>query len=226
MHRKIVKLLAGITLVMVLAATTFAGASTSCTETIETLEYKVERNDETIPQSSNQPMYSGTLTVYENMDDLIEDLPDGAGCAYIHVNGYKGYVLAVAPSEEAQKIDGKKVSTKAFIYTQNDGEDKVTCAGCLDTGSYPLKVKDGVIYAPYEDSDGFHYETYLLTSDGTSLFSKDCIIPRPSGRYSGYIRDTNNEDCTIHYQCTDSYDFDSFVSKYDNARFIEFTVKQ
>lgn len=230
MNRQGFKVVKGFMFAGALAMTAFVGATISgnaqvkADETVETVEFCVEETNSTFPQSNEFDEFTGTLTCYESLQEIVDEMPSDVGYAYINVNGCKSDVLVLA-TEGVQQIDGKNIASSAYFFTLNPGDDRVTCLGRLNTNGYGLKIKNGNLYAPYNSPDGIEYETYFVSADGGSIVSKDCIVQRPSGNPSGYIRENNTDDI-IYFACEGYDDFRSeFLQKYETAGYIEFYLK-
>ena len=177
-----------------LATTAFVGTAVTGATTTN-IEYTVARNDSS-RKDIGEP---GRNTKYYSYDQMINDLPNGTGVAYVSIKGYPEDICVIADSPnslgEAQQ---------AKFYIQKPGQ-KVICIGHLNTGgtSYPLRVdENGIIYASTKDT----YETYILNDDATNLEHKDYIQVTfanvSQGRYDeatfwGYLNDSYRESTRI-----------------------------
>lgn len=230
------KIVTGLMFVGALAMTVFAGAAVTgddhigATENIETVEYTMEENDyEYTPKSMRASGKTGWETEFDTFKELIYSLSDGQGYALIWLKGYDKQVLVT--TDKMKCVNGKKIATRANFYTKTHGSH-VKLVGQLDTmdSGCALKIKDGVIYAPYfkKNMDDWWYETYLVTRDGNSLMSKDyieCHLPDFRESYYGVIRETNNDNCVEEISGRYTGVFRGRIYEYDNAQYIEFHTK-
>ena len=171
-------------------------------ETVETVEHKVERNEDgPKPSGISGGGMTGRYTGYKSIDDKIKSLPAGYGYAKFYMAGYDGIVLGVAIPGSILS-DGTAMHVEIFIMRNNE----VYCVGDIDKIGRELRIKNGVLCGVIYGDDVVVTETYLISSDERSLRVRD------------YLRN-------IWYDSTKRNHYDGFVDHSEINRYDEYYAK-
>ncbi|WP_026495711.1 hypothetical protein [Butyrivibrio sp. WCD3002] len=156
-------------------------------------------------------------TTFDSYDDVITELTEGQGYAYVKLVGSDEELLAV--TDLVFEYDHS--AYQASIYGKQDGA--VTYLGQVtgNGSACPLRLEDGIIYAGTNHT----YETYFISEEYNSVMMKDMIsdgIGNGANEFSGFTRETNTFEATTEY--TGGQDeFDKLMAERENKPIIEFT---
>lgn len=93
---------------------------------------------------SDVPAIKFTRAAYGSYDEIISGLPEGAGYAYIKLNGYEGDILAVCSA--TYEDEGTNCSIDATLYAENNGKAELLASVQTGGTAYPVTVEDGILY--------------------------------------------------------------------------------
>ena len=158
-------------------------------------------------------------TEFTDYEDVIANLKDGQGYAYIQVYGYDGDVLAV--SDTVFLADHS--AADAAFYAMQDGKPKSLGVVAGNGSSFPLRIADGIIYA----GDNHNYETYFMNTSGgiPGIMAKDVVYDGidGDGSFGGFLREDNtfgnDKDFTGGQE-----EFDALIKDRESKPIIEFTI--
>ncbi|SFU69852.1 hypothetical protein [Butyrivibrio sp. INlla21] len=222
MRRKGMKIFAGIAAAM-LAVTGLVGAVTKAQvqgiETVETTEYKVEKNESSLTKSDNSPTKGREELGISEISEIpkLKDHADNV-VGFSQILYSKCFDGVVIVSEQKNYIYPE--GGQYWFFTRKNGEKKVRCAGYLCTNQ-DLRYKDGVFYAcniegPDEEEA---FETYLISPDGKSIVHKDYV----NSDLWGFTNDSNIESKRVAFE-GDLYDYyDLWDIYYNKAKDVVFT---
>ena len=155
---------------------------------------------------------------FDSYDDVISQLTEGQGYAYIQLKGSKEELLAV--TDLVFLADNS--ASEACLYGIRDGK-AVNIGNVYGNGSaFPLRLKDGIIYG----GDNHRYETYFISEDWQSLMMKDYIsdgVTEGSGQFVGFTRETSKYEDTVDYTGGQEQ-FDTLLADREEVPIIEFTM--
>ena len=211
MRRKGMKIFAGIAAGM-LAVTGLVGAVTKVQvqgiETVETTEYKVEKNESSLSDSERSAGSTRGDTQFSELWEITEwkeHADSSEGFAKVFSVGFDGEILI---SKQKNSLGNGR---HYWFFTRKNGEKKVRCAGYLAT-DLDLRYKDGIIYACNAEDNDYHieesYETYLISPDGKRLIHKDYV----NDDLWGFTNDSNIESNQVAFDG----DYDDYVALWDN----------
>lgn len=145
------------------------------------------------------PVINFKLVEQDSYDNIISQLPENGGYAYIRLDGYEGDILAITdlalPLEE-----GKYEATSIYFYAM-DGE-KAVLIGDVNTGSTASPVRlsaDGTLYA---GSSHIYNEAKVRKNGSGSYrlyYSKYVADSDAAGSFTGFIAqdaDTTDNEAT------------------------------
>lgn len=229
-----VKIATGMMFAGALAMTSFTGAAVTenaylaTAEKTETVEYKVEENESSLTDCGEWNGL-GSHTSQYSFEDEIKSSGYGVKYAYIKVDGCDKDVLAETTwfRDEATIagysfanyqgiIDAGNGVYQVNFYTQSDDGEIIHAGYVLTDKNYPVKYKDGIIYAPNAHS----YETYILSDNGRELVHKDYFSDKD---YWGYTNETNKESNRDEKVITKE-EYDKLWENYYNADEIDFSL--
>ena len=158
-------------------------------------------------------------TEFTDYEDVIANLKDGQGYAYIQVYGYDGDVLAV--SESVFLADHS--ASDAVFYAMQDGKPKSLGIIAGNGSAFPLRIEDGIIYA----GDNHNYETYFMINSGGSpgIMAKAVVSDNidGDGSFSGFLREDNNFDNDKDFTGGQE-EFDALIADRESKPIMEFTI--
>ena len=158
-------------------------------------------------------------TEFTDYEDVIANLKDGQGYAYIQVYGYDGDVLAVSDSV----FLADHSAADATLYAMQDGKPKSLGIVAGNGSAYPLRIADGIIYS----GDNHNYETYFMNTSGgiPGIMAKDVVYDGidGDGSFGGFLREDNtfgnDKDFTGGQE-----EFDALIKDRESKPIIEFTI--
>lgn len=171
----------------------------------EMLEIPLAENASSLTLSGDLKS-TGKKSFYNSFQNCI-DLLESQRCRYakVKVAGYDGDVLAVQPINEPRCV---------YFFTDT-GDEVLRVPGFLYTdGTYPVKIKDGVIYACNKNS----FETYMITPDGKELVHKDYV----NSSNWGYTNDSTDQSKRADYK--GSFNDSKLWDAYNSASEINFNL--
>ena len=158
-------------------------------------------------------------TEFTDYEDVIANLKDGQGYAYIQVYGYDGDVLAVSDSV----FLADHSASDATLYAMQDGKPKSLGIVAGNGSAYPLRLADGIIYS----GDNHNYETYFMTTSGgiPGIMAKDVVSDGidGDGSFSGFLREDNTFDNDKDFTGGQE-EFDALIKDRESKPIIEFTI--
>ena len=158
-------------------------------------------------------------TEFTDYEDVIANLKDGQGYAYIQVYGYDGDVLAVSDSV----FLADHSAADATLYAMQDGKPKSLGIVAGNGSAYPLRLADGIIYS----GDNHNYETYFMNTSGgiPGIMAKDVVSDgiNGDGSFSGFLREDNNFDNDKDFTGGQE-EFDALIKDRESKPIIEFTI--
>ena len=158
-------------------------------------------------------------TEFTDYEDVIANLKDGQGYAYIQVYGYDGDVLAVSDSV----FLADHSAADATLYAMQDGKPKSLGIVAGNGSAYPLRLADGIIYS----GDNHNYETYFMTTSGgiPGIMAKDVVYDGidGDGSFGGFLREDNNFDNDKDFTGGQE-EFDALIKDRESKPIIEFTI--
>lgn len=168
-------------------------------EKIETVEYKMEKNDSNLvdgPRDLNwkyrvglkHKVYSEAQTINTFEDAINIYIKFNQRYALVYTKGYDKKVLIQAMEEN--RCD--RTTYNIRVYTEQGKDKPLRMVGELKS-EFPITMKDGVIYANGSRS----YETYVVSPDGKRLLSKDYI---DFNGWSGYTNSSGAESTRVPYK--------------------------
>lgn len=168
-------------------------------EKIETVEYKMEKNDSNLvdgPRDLNWKYRVGLKHRVYSEDQTINTFEDAINIyitpnqryALVNTKGYNKKVLIQAMEEN--RCD--RTTYNIRVYTEQGKDKPLRMVGELKS-EFPITMKDGVIYA----NGGMSYETYVVSPDGKRLLSKDYI---DFNGWSGYTNSSGAESTRVPYK--------------------------
>lgn len=186
------------------------------TEAVDITEASAETEDNDLIPADFLQEQSG-LFEFADYEDVISNLKEGQGYAYIKMYGSDDELLAVTDLVfEADHSAGSM-----SLYHMNDGKAlNMSCIGG-NGSAYPLRLEDGIVYA----GDNHTYETYFLNEAG-AVMQKDYVtdgINDGSQVFSGFTRDTNDYDHDKDFEGGED-EFLALLSERETKPFIVFTV--
>ncbi|WP_026525079.1 hypothetical protein [Butyrivibrio sp. MB2005] len=156
-------------------------------------------------------------TSFESYDEVISELTEGQGYAYIKLTGCEDELLAV--TDLVFEYDHS--AYQASIYGKQNGEVVYLGQVTGNGSSCPLRLEDGIIYAGTNHT----YETYFISDEYNSVMMKDMIsdgIDSGANEFSGFTRENNSYEDTLEYTGGQE-EFDKLMSEREHKPIIEFT---
>ena len=184
-------------------------------ETVETVEYRMERN-----LGANDI----NLSECKYLSDVERRLKKGQRYVRITTKYYNSSVLLVAPNDGYNK-DGyiKHVS----VYTERSGRN-VKCVGDLYS-ECGFQVHDGIIYLLDTPGGYTVFGTCYVSKDGEKIIKKDYVNGGAINNRSGYYGYTNCDESGYHHILADLADakkaYDKIRGIWNDGTFIGFKTK-
>ncbi|SFU91162.1 hypothetical protein [Butyrivibrio sp. INlla21] len=184
-------------------------------EKIETVEYKMEKNDSSLVSGP----YDLKWTYDRNKKGQYVTTFDEAINIYItfrqryalvNIKGYDKPVLIRAMEEDRRD----NLTYNVQVYTEQGKNKPLKMVGELES-DFPITMKDGVIYANSSRS----YETYVVSSDGKRLVPKDYIN---FNGWSGYTNSSGAESTRVSYKGDAIKVSNLWKSTYEKSHLINF----
>ena len=190
-------------------------------EKIETVEYKMEKNDSSLvggPRDLNwkyrvglnNKVYSEEQTVNTFEDAINLYIKSNQRYALVNAKGYDKKVLIQAMEEN--RCD--RTTYNIRVYTEQGKDKPLRMVGELQS-DFPITMADGVIYANGSRS----YETYVVSPDGKRLLSKDYI---DFNGWSGYTNSSGAESTRVSYKGDAIKVSDLWKRTYEKSHLINF----
>lgn len=155
---------------------------------------------------------------FDSYDDVIANLTEGQGYAYVELKGEEDKLLAV--TELVFLADNS--ASEACIYGMRDGK-AVNIGNVFGNGSaFPLRIEDGIIYG----GDNHRYETYFISEEWKSLMMKDYVsdgVVEGSGQFVGFTRQTSKYEDTVDYD-GGREGFDAYMAEREEKPILVFTM--
>ena len=155
---------------------------------------------------------------FDSFDDVIANLTEGQGYAYLQLKGSDDELLAI--TDLVFLADNS--ASEACLYGIRDGK-AVNMGNVYGNGSaFPLRLKDGIIYG----GDNHRYETYFISEEWQSLMMKDYVsdgVIEGSGQFMGFTRETSKYEDTVDYTGGQEK-FDQLMAEREEVPIIEFTM--
>jgi hypothetical protein len=160
---------------------------------------------------------SGKLE-FDSFDDVIANLEQGQGYAYVQLQGEEDQLLAV--TDLVFLADNS--ASEACIYGMRDGK-AVNIGNVFGNGSaFPLRCKNGIVYG----GDNHRYETYFISEEWQSLMMKDYIsdgVVEGSGQFVGFTRKTSRYEDTVDFTGGQE-EFDVLMAEREEVPLLTFTM--
>ena len=186
-------------------------------EAVQELDEFAEEDDFGYGPSDFVQEQSGK-TEFDSFDDVIANLMQGQGYAYVQLQGEDDQLLAV--TDLVFLADDS--ASEACIYGIRDGK-AVNIGNVFGNGSaFPLRYKDGIIYG----GDNHRYETYFVSEDWQSLMMKDYIsdgVVEGSGQFVGFTRQTSNYEDTVDFEGSEE-EFNALMADREEVPLLTFTM--
>lgn len=160
---------------------------------------------------------------FENFDEIINNLSDGQGYAYVDAYGQQDKVLVVA--EIPYEDGGHQVAADINVYGKCDGSIKNIGNLYCESSNGVFRMNNGIFYL------GSNHEIASFFCDeetGEVIHRANMYTDTDSmgeAYYIGYKRDTNSlKDKGEAIDTMDSTIYDNLVSEYEAAKTVEFTI--
>ncbi|RKM63221.1 hypothetical protein D6856_03600 [Butyrivibrio sp. XB500-5] len=191
-------------------------------ETVETVEYKMERNDNA---NISSLIVRNEITKYQYFSGLESSLSKGYAYTRVNLNGRT--VLLVAPPDGVDKNDGRTWHVK--VYTEKSGRN-VKCVAELYFDN-KIKINNGLLYC-WNDSGYINDEfaTFIISKDGEKIVEKDYInapLTKIKGNAYGFTNCDERGNChTLSSDAEAEKARDTFLRNWNSGQWVKLKIKK